>query len=273
MTIVPAILAGVFLVSAAPAVNASSSHYTMAATYGCLANLPGAIVGLPPVTPTSESALFVHRFARDRFGPPVVGLLGVWYGHRREGDFHQISLSFFRTASAARRFLASGYISFFYRSAVVGNVVVTSSRISVPEASIWPLHVRGCLRAEALSKSHGVTRSAWNATLATFGGWWGGHTRRLLITSDGRGDEFASGGCCDPYYHLTFQILSVRGTVTDAIASYRVVSLKRYHEEFRRLRPDQIGTLVLKDGILTNRLTEDYFCSGAAWGATGVCGA
>ena len=30
---------------------------------------------------------------------------------------------------------------------------------------------------------------------------------------------------------------------------------------------------MLKDGIVTNTLTDDFFCSDPAWGATAACGA
>jgi hypothetical protein len=35
----------------------------------------------------------------------------------------------------------------------------------------------------------------------------------------------------------------------------------------------QVGRLLLRNGVVTNSLTKGYFCSGPAWGATGVCGA
>ena len=110
------------------------------------------------------------------------------------------------------------------------------------------------------------------ATLATFAGGWGGHTRGLSITSTGRGREDADDGCCTREYELTFQILSVNGTLTRATAFYRATSFKPY-ESGMRLHVGDVGKLVLKNGIVTNTLTGDFFCSGPAWGATGACGA
>ena len=73
-------------------------------------------------------------------------------------------------------------------------------------------------------------------------------------------------------YELTFQILSVTGTLTRATAVYRVGSFKRY-DGGSELDVGVFGELVLKDGIVTNTLTDDFFCSDPAWGATGACGA
>jgi hypothetical protein len=67
--------------------------------------------------------------------------------------------------------------------------------------------------------------------------------------------------------------LSVSGTLTRAAAAYRVTSFKRYESGVRRLRVGDVGTLLLRNGIVTNTLTRDFFCSGPAWGATGACGA
>jgi hypothetical protein len=40
----------------------------------------------------------------------------------------------------------------------------------------------------------------------------------------------------------------------------------------RRLHLGDVGKLVLKDGIVTNTSTGDFFCSDPAWGVTGACG-
>jgi hypothetical protein len=111
------------------------------------------------------------------------------------------------------------------------------------------------------------------ASLATFAGYWGGHTRGLSITPAGRGRETADDGCCTRVYALTFQILSVHGTLTRATAVYRVVSFRRFERGVKRLDVGAVGKLVLKDGIVTNTSTRDFFCSDPAWSATGACGA
>lgn len=72
---------------------------------------------------------------------------------------------------------------------------------------------------------------------------------------------------------MTFQILSVRGTLTGATAVYRATSFKRYDRIFPRLQTGRIGKLQLRNGIVTNTLTEVFFCSHPASRATGVCGA
>src|SRR5262249_46610408 len=109
--------------------------------------------------------------------------------------------------------------------------------------------------------------------LATFVGYWGGHTRGLRITSGGRGAEDASDGCCFRVYHLALQVLSVSGTLTRATAVYRLTSFKRYERSVPRLRVGQVGKLLLRNGIVTNSLSKVYFRSNPAWGATGACGA
>jgi hypothetical protein len=69
------------------------------------------------------------------------------------------------------------------------------------------------------------------------------------------------------------RILSLSGTLTRAEATYRVTSFKRYDRQIASLRKGEVGTLRLRNGIVTNTLTENYFCSDPAWGATQACGA
>jgi hypothetical protein len=71
---------------------------------------------------------------------------------------------------------------------------------------------------------------------------------------------------------MAFQILSVSGTLTRATATYRVRSFTRYEPEMPKLHVGRVGKLLLRNGIVTNTLTRDYFCSIPAWGATGACG-
>jgi hypothetical protein len=72
---------------------------------------------------------------------------------------------------------------------------------------------------------------------------------------------------------VTFRILSVGGTLTRATAVYRVTSFRRYERGINVLRAGDVGKLRLRNGIVTNTLTDDFFCSDPAWGATGACGA
>ena len=102
---------------------------------------------------------------------------------------------------------------------------------------------------------------------------WGGHTRRLLISPAGRGGEDADDGRCHPLYRITFQIVSVGGSLTRATATYRVTSYKWYDRPVPHLHRGQVGKLQIRNGIITNVLTHDYFCSNPAWGATAACGA
>jgi hypothetical protein len=80
-------------------------------------------------------------------------------------------------------------------------------------------------------------------------------------------------GCCFRAYKMTFQILSLRGTLIRATAAYRMTSFNRYDPHVPKLRVGRLGKLRLRNGIVTNTLTETYFCSDPAWGATGACGA
>jgi hypothetical protein len=122
----------------------------------------------------------------------------------------------------------------------------------------------GCLRSDAVS---GPERPPAPASLATFAGSWGVHGGSLSITSSGRGRETAVRA-----YRMTFQILSVTGTLTHAAAVYRVTSFKRYARGVRRHHIGEVGKLRLRNGIVTSTITRNYFCSDPAWGATGVCG-
>lgn len=177
-------------------------------------------------------------------------------------------LSFFENADAARKSLKT--LASLYGGKLVRNVVVTWTQKRVPTARVRRT-VLGCLRSR-LAGSQTAKRTPPKATLATFTGRWGGHTRGLSITSTGRGREFADAGCCLRVYELTFRILSVRGTVTRATAVYRVASFERQKSWVRMLHPDDVGRIVLRNGIVTNTLTDDFFCSDPAWGATGACG-
>jgi hypothetical protein len=244
--------------------------YTRAATRACLVALPNAVPGLPPATPPVPSALFVYALKRDALstaGPAPLAhtQLGAWYGQRK---YAGIILSFFRSVPAARSSLKS--LAQLYGGKRVRNVVVTWDQSTVPSRSLRN-RVIGCLRSDFAGKPP-VVRTP-RATLATFAGRWGGHTRGLSITSKARGTETANDGCCTRVYELRLEILSVTGSLTRATALYRVTAFKRYESGVRRLHVGDTGKLVLKDGIVTNTRTDDFFCSDPAWGATAACGA
>jgi hypothetical protein len=260
------VLIGVSLAATASAGSTSPRLYTVAATEACLKSLPDAIAGLPPAVPPVPPVPFVFRFSRDRLPPPAEAQLGAWYGHRKMDAYDGVTLTFFKTVHDARSFNNSGR---FIRNVVVGW---DDHHPPVVEAS-WRKAVQGCLRAESTAgETPASKRSTPQASLGTFAGYWGGHTRRLQISSRGRAVEDASEGCCHRSYHTTFQIFSVSGTLTRATATYRVTSYKHY-ESMTRLHVGQVGKLLLRNGIVWNTLTDDAFCSDPAWGATGFCGA
>lgn len=249
-------------VTAATRVSAEQTPYTAAATQACLRNLPTALVGLPPAK-QAMPALFVYRAAPDRVIPPAVATLYAFRGAR--AGWQGISLSFFRTEHDAR----SHAKSLLDRHVIVRNVVVSTET----PAATWQKAVLACLRSGVPARVL-PPRTSPTASLATFVGYWGGHTRGLRISAAGQGSEYASSGCCMRAYDLSFQIVRVTGTVTKANATYRVTRFKRY-PTFNEpiMHVGQVGELRLRNGVVTNHESDDYFCSDPAWEATGVCGA
>ena len=268
------VLGGAAVAATASGAAEKEPVYTLAATQSCLARLPNSIAGLPPARPPVPPALFIYALAHDVIStaegvgprPRAHKQLGAWYG---EGRYQGIILSFFKSVPDARASLKT--LAWLYGGKLIRNVVVTWDQKSVPRGSVRKT-VLGCLRSQLVGRP-AAKRPPPPATLATFAGRWGGHTRGLSITSTGRGQEGADAGCCRRIYQLTFQILSVKGTLTRATAVYRVTFFKRYEGGLRRLHVADLGKLLLKDGIVTNTLTGDFFCSDPAWGATGACGA
>ncbi|HZR95410.1 MAG TPA: hypothetical protein VFA56_06925 [Gaiellaceae bacterium] len=254
-------LAGAALLGAAVLVGGAAGAVTgpAARTEACLERLPGAVRGLPPATPPAGRVVFVYRAPRGRLVAPMQAQMGAWRGRGR--TYEGVMLSFFATPRAARTFVrASG------AGTLVGSVVVEPDRAS----TAWQAAVRACLTAPGDGAA--PIRTAPKASLATFAGGWGGHTRGLRIAASGSGSAFADDGCCVRLYELSFRIVSVRGTITRATAVYRVTASKHYSGG-PTLRPGQRGELRLRNGIVTNTLTRDSFCSDPAWGATGACGA
>ena len=262
---------GVSLAAIASAASAPPHRYTVLGTEACLKRLSNAVVGLPPATPPASPALFIYSFRRDRLPSRALGKLGAWRGHKGVSTYEGMTLSFFKNSHDAR--VAANTLLWLYGGKRMRNVVVAWDQRSVPRGSLRAT-VLGCLPAEPAGKGAPAPKGATpHATLATFAGHWGGHTRGLRISSGGQGVESADSGCCVRVYRISFQILSVSGTVTRATAAYRGTSFKRYESRIVRLHVGQVGKLLLKDGIVTNTLTADYFCSDPAWGATGACGA
>jgi hypothetical protein len=249
-------------VSAAGRVGAQQTPYTAKATEPCLRALPTALVGLPPAKPPA-SVLFVYRATPDRVVPPGLATLYTFMGVK--GRWQGVTLSFFKTERTARRSAKSLY----GRHVIVSNVVIATET----PAARWQQAVLACLRG-GVPRPTPPPRTSPKARLATFVGHWGGHTRGLRISAAGQGSEYASAGCCTPAYDLSFPIVRVAGTVTKGTATYRVTRFKRYPTFDRPImHVGQSGELRLRNGILTNRESDDYFCSDPAWAAKGVCGA
>jgi hypothetical protein len=270
-----AAIVGLIAVTLAATASAAAAPrlYTVAATEACLKGLRDAIVGLPPATPPAAPALFVYSYPRSRLLSPMHGQIGAWYA-RGKDTYEEVTFAFFKTAQSARAFLKSPPVWRGSRPATSRalNVLVGWDHPSVSGVGSGRA-VRRCLRAVTPPGETVPTRPTPKASLSTFAGHWGGHTRALRISARGRGVEGASAGCCHPAYYVTFQILSVGGTLTRATATYRVTSFKRYYSSVTRLHVGQVGKLHLRNGIVWNNLTADAFCSDPAWGATGFCGA
>lgn len=232
-----------------------------------------AVAGLPPAMPPAPPVLFVYALAHEAvstggFGrrPRAHKQLGVWY---RKRSYEGVILSFFKSVPDARASFKT--LAWLYGGQRIRNVVVTWDQKAKPSQSLRNT-VLGCLRSTGASGPGGLKRPPPQASLGTFVGIWGGHGRGLSIKASGRGQEQVSDGCCNPIYQLTVQILSVRGTLTRATALYRVTSFRRYESGVRKVNVGEIGKLLLRNGIVTNTLTQDFFCSNPAWGATDACG-
>ena len=176
------VLGGLALAAAAVASAAvvEAPPYTRAATQSCLTSLPNSIAGLPPATPPVLPALFVYALTRDDLSTGGIGprarahtQLGAWYGHR---SYAGIILSFFRSGPDARASLKT--LASLYGGKLIRNVVVTWDQKPAPSPSVQKT-VLGCPRSDAVG---GSRRPSPPATLATFTGRWGGHTRGLSIT-------------------------------------------------------------------------------------------
>ena len=266
-------LASLIVASTTAGSVAQKPVYTPAATQSCLTALPNAVAGLPPTTPPVPPRLFIYSLVREDVSTWGVGQprprahrqLGVWYGGRR---YEGIILSFFKSVDDARTSLKT--LAWLYGGTLARNVVVTWDQKPMPSRNVRDT-VLGCLRYELIGQhaANGRRRRRHSQRTRAVGeGTPAGCQSRRVVGAGNRGH-----GCCTREYELTFQILSVAGTLTRATAVYRVTYFKRYDAGVRRLHTGDVGKLVLKDGIVTNTLTDDFFCSDPAWGATGACGA
>ena len=232
------------------------------------------VAGLPPTTPPRPAVVFVDELRADDLSTGGIGhrpaahtQLGAWTSGKHGYD--GVILSFFRTRHAARS--ARKNLEWLYHDGTVaGNVVATWDQPSKPRP--FRKLVLDCLRATPTPYTH---RPEPRATLATFAGQWGGHDRGLRISANGVGHENALASCCVRVYSMTYRILRVRGTLTHATADIRVTAYRTFRGRNRPVKQPagQRGKLVIDNGILTNKLTRDYFCSDPAWGVGGACGA
>lgn len=101
---------------------------------------------------------------------------------------------------------------------------------------------------------------------ARFKGTWIGHTRHLLITSDGRAVERIDDGCCTHAFTLHLRLYAPHGSTVHA----RVVSVEE--GEYPAPRVGKTGVLRLRNGVITESLTKTNYCDRTA-GAGGACGA
>jgi len=134
----------------------------------------------------------------------------------------------------------------------------------------------GCLGALLVALPGTCGGSSHASAAGPFVGEWSGHTRHLTVTRDGHGRELVSDGCCDLVLLLRFRVLKVRGTPARAFATFKVTSAQVNNNDFAAIhrrppRVDQVGTLRLEHGIVTDELTEVTFCGDKAARA-GTCG-
>ena len=263
--IAPAALA---FAAGATAGGARARPSTLAATETCLESLPDAIAGLPPATPPAAAALFVDRLSAASYPVQVRDRLGAWQG--RNGSYEGVTISFFPTAQQARASLKQ--LVSLEGGELVANTVLAWEQKSGPSASLRQA-LLGCLGVAAPAGGTPAANPVPAASVATFAGVASPLTRGLTISSSGRGQENVDDGCCYHEYRMTFQILSVSGTLTRASATIRVTSFTRYDKSIPTVKTGSTGTLRLANGILDNRLTKVFYCSDPAWGATGACGA
>jgi hypothetical protein len=104
------------------------------------------------------------------------------------------------------------------------------------------------------------------ATPSLFAGHWWGHTRRLEISRDGRGQEIVDDGCCSRVITARFRLLHVRGTRANAVATitftFARVDKGVFAELHRRPpRAGQRGTLRLQHGVVKDEVTTVTFCA------------
>lgn len=198
--------------------------------------------------------------------PGPHGQLGAWTNDEKGEE--GVVLTFFRSTRAARAALKNlEWLNGYGRQ--IRNVDATWD---LGKSRALRDFVLGCLSTPP-PPNH-IAHPAPRATLATFSGHWGGHTRGLDITKAGVAHESANAGCCYLDYAMTYRIVSTHGTITHGSAEFKVLSFHPGRPgDVTGIHVGDVGELKLDNGILRNELTRDYFCSNPAWGVGGACGA
>jgi hypothetical protein len=103
-----------------------------------------------------------------------------------------------------------------------------------------------------------------STSLAPFVGEWAAHTRHFTVRRDGRVHEHIGIGCCDPVIDLVLRLSDPHRTPDGWTATATVVSVD-LHEGWRGERPPprrgQRGRVVIARGLLTESLTDTFFCN------------
>jgi hypothetical protein len=110
------------------------------------------------------------------------------------------------------------------------------------------------------------------ATLATFAGYWWGHSKGLNITRHGFGKESINSGCCFPELDVSFRLSSPRGSQRFAAATATVTAVRIHGHRLYAVGPARVGqrfTLRLRNGVITEPLTGAIYCAPEV----GKCGA
>lgn len=115
------------------------------------------------------------------------------------------------------------------------------------------------------------------ATVRTFAGDWYGHTRGLVISKHGHGQESIGNGCCDEVIKLRFHLSAVRGGARHASAKARVTHVHVYdHSYYSRSNPPphvgEVRRITLRRGVINEKITGTNYCNMHA-DMTGACGA
>lgn len=104
--------------------------------------------------------------------------------------------------------------------------------------------------------------------IGQFVGHWGGHTRGLVIMADRTGTEYVSDGCCEPEVDITFRLVAMHQARGEARADFVVTSFAYPQQALpgprQRFHLGERGTLILRQDVVTDMLTQATFCDDAS---------